>query len=302
MPPTIHKGLRRNLGIKVLSVLLAVLVWILAAAQEKTEVSLIVPVELANIPDTLAIEGSSLQFVHLRLRGSQRSLQDITPQQVSVSLDLSGLKPGDNYVPVGPKDILTPRGVEIVNVSPQNLSMRVAARRLVPVKVTTRGKPAEGYQVGKVSPIPNRIYVIGPPHKVSVVREVSTVPIGIRGASATVRARAELINPDPDLRLMELKPTEVVVEIEGVRTEKVLRGVAVESTGDPAAEVRPDRVTVTVTGPFNLVEPLRAADLKASVDPSVDREKTGARRVRVQAPEGIEITNVTPPGVQIMAE
>ncbi len=291
--------LMNNLGIKVLSFVLAFLLWYLAAGQEKTEVSLIVPVELSNIPDNVALEGSSLEFVHVRIRGSRSILQDLSPQQLRANLDLRDIKTGDSFVAVSGRDINLPPGVDLVNVSPPYLHIKAATRRLVPVKVTLRGRPAEGYELVKATPTPSQIYIIGDPQRVNDAREVHTLPIGLKGAKQSFTVKADLMPLASDVRLMELKPTEVSVEIRPVMVERVFRSIPVILPAGRAAALNPARVQVVIAGPRDQIGKVEAKDVRAEFDWPEGKEKEQTATLMVSLPEGLEVRSVTPPAVRV---
>jgi hypothetical protein len=62
----------RNLGLKVLAVILATLLWITVAGEHVVERSLRVPLEFRNVPETLEIVGNTPDTVDVRLRGCRR--------------------------------------------------------------------------------------------------------------------------------------------------------------------------------------------------------------------------------------
>lgn len=295
----LRKLIVRNGGLKVLSLLLATLLWYLAAGQEKMESSFIVPVEFTNVPDTVALEGNSLEFIHVRMRGSRSAIQELSPEQIRASVDLRNIRPGDHILTIDNRNIHIPKGVELVSVSPQYLSAKISARRLVPIRVALRGRPADGFEVVRYGAIPSKIYIIGPSQKVNVIREVSTFPVSIRGATGSLNARAEMASPDPEVRLLELKPTEVSIVIQGHAEERMFRNVTVRIAGAQGATFTPSKVSVTLKGPFNLLEKMSDDGIDATVEIPQPRERSFSGRVLVSAPEGLNVTAVSPSAVKV---
>ena len=63
-----------HLGLKVLSIALATLVWWMVAGQREAERSLRAPLEFRSIPDQLELVGEPPGLVDVRLRGHDRRL------------------------------------------------------------------------------------------------------------------------------------------------------------------------------------------------------------------------------------
>lgn len=84
----------RHLGLKVLAIALATLLWLTVAGEHVVERSLRVPLEFRNIPLQLEITGDPPDTVDVRLRGSSGVLGRLDPGEVVAVLDLSGGRPG----------------------------------------------------------------------------------------------------------------------------------------------------------------------------------------------------------------
>jgi len=81
---------------KILSLLLAMLLWVYVTGQEKSEMGFAVPLELANIPPNMEIVNKIPHFITLRVRGSSGVLNNVKLGKIKVVLDLSHLKEGKN--------------------------------------------------------------------------------------------------------------------------------------------------------------------------------------------------------------
>jgi hypothetical protein len=79
----------RHLGLKVMALALATLLWLSVAGEHIVERSLRVPLEFRNIPAQLEIVGDPPATVDVRLRGSSSILGRIQPGDVVAVLDLS---------------------------------------------------------------------------------------------------------------------------------------------------------------------------------------------------------------------
>lgn len=203
----------RRLPLMAVSLLAALSFWFLVTVREKIEVGYLVPLVFEKIPPGLALDGTPLGSVYVRLRGSRHTVENILPQQLQARVDLAGAGTGSNFVQITPQMVLLPRGVTLLGISPSYLDLKFLARAAVPVRVRTAGAPAEGFALLSATADPPSVEVVGPPDRVAAVTRVDTEPVAVAGRRESLRQRAELTPPSHHVRLLELRPTEVVVEI-----------------------------------------------------------------------------------------
>jgi len=86
--------LTQNLGWKLLSLLLAVGLWLAIAREPEVATSLSVPVEFKNMRDDLDISGNLPDRVFLEVRGTSGRLSRDNLSALAVVLDLSDAQPG----------------------------------------------------------------------------------------------------------------------------------------------------------------------------------------------------------------
>ena len=84
----------RHLGLKLMAVALATLLWLIVAGDHLVERSLRVPLEYRNIPPELEPVGDPPTEVDVRLRGSSAQLGRLEPRDVVAVLDLATARPG----------------------------------------------------------------------------------------------------------------------------------------------------------------------------------------------------------------
>ena len=78
----------RHLGLKILAIALATLLWLTVAGEHIVERSMRVPLEFRNIPPQLEITGDPPGTVEVRLRGSSAVLGRLDPGEIVAVLDL----------------------------------------------------------------------------------------------------------------------------------------------------------------------------------------------------------------------
>jgi YbbR domain-containing protein len=207
--------LTHNWILKVISLALAAMLWALVATEASSEVGLEVPLEYRNIPPRLEITGDTTNTVQVRLHGSSNVIRDISAKDVSTTIDLSKMRPGDRIVPLSPQNVQAPFGAEVIRVNPSSVRFNLerTMTKTVPVIPTVLGQPSDGFEIGKVTVEPNKVDVDGPESRVNTLKSIATVPIRLDRRQTHVEQSADLDVPDPQIRLSHPGPVNVQVEL-----------------------------------------------------------------------------------------
>src|SRR5512134_486475 len=113
----------RNLGLKVLAVLVAAGLWFVVAGDHVVERSMRVPLEFRNIPQGLEIVGDPPATVDVRLRGSSGTLSKLQPGEVVAMLDLRQARKGMRLFHLQVDEVDRPYGVSVAQIQPSTLSL-----------------------------------------------------------------------------------------------------------------------------------------------------------------------------------
>jgi YbbR domain-containing protein len=294
----------RHLGLKVLSLLLAVALWFMVAGQKEAERSLRVPLEFQNIPERLELTEEPPSFVDVRLRGPAGSLSQIRAGDVVAVLDLSSARAGRRLFHLTAEQVSAPVGLRVVHVLPATLGLtfEASATKTVPIVPVIEGEPARGYEVGRVAASPAMAQVGGPATALQRVTEATTEPLLIEGQRTRISERVNVAVADDSVRVRAGQTTLVTVEIRPAPLERSVDDVAVQvrNLGNRRrAEVTPDRVSVTVKGLASTVEALDAKSVPVFVDlTGLDRGSYNLP-VRLDPTSRFGVTRVTPDRVRV---
>lgn len=205
----------RNLGLKLVALSLATLLWVAVGGQETAERYLPVPIEFQNVPPGLEIAGDTPVSVNVRVRGSSGNLARTEIGEVLAVVDLRNVRPGTRLFHLSPEQVRTPYGVEVVEVSPSSFSLSVERSKVrdVPVVPDITGEPAPGYVKGKVTTEPATIQVAGPESRLRQVTKATTEPVSIEGAMRPVQEQVAIGIPDAEVRMLGAREALVKVEI-----------------------------------------------------------------------------------------
>jgi YbbR domain-containing protein len=281
-----------HLPLRLASLGLASLLWFAIAAETRSEMGLVVPVELQSVPRDLELTGDVVNSVEVRLRASPGVLQRLTPADVSAQLDLAGVVEGERIMHLTPEKIRTPFGVRVVRVSPSiiTLNFERTLQKVVPVRPRIIGRPARGYEVAEILAEPAEIRIAGPKSRLQEIESAFTEAISLEGARADVQDEAGVGLDDPALRVVDVPRARVTARIREERGRKTLPALAIETRGG-VARLQPRSVDVVVEGPLSSLERLAASDVRVWVE--AGRLRVGARvGVSVELAPGFEAVMV----------
>jgi len=293
-----------NLWLKVLSLGLAMLLWMVVSGEETVERGLRVPLELTQVPADLEVLGDVPATVDVRVRGASGTLSRVGNGDVVAVLDLHTALSGRRLFPLTPDQVRVPFGVEIVQVLPSAVTMAFepSASREVPIVPAVDGRPAPGFVVGPLSAEPRVVEVIGPESAVKRATEVLTEPVSVAGARAPVKQSVILGLLDPSLRLKTARSAMVTVQILQAPLERMLRNqpVHLRNLGpNLQAEAVPSAVDLTVRGNRDALGRIAADDLTAFVDLAGLGPGQYSLTVHADSSRDAGVTHVTPETVQV---
>jgi YbbR domain-containing protein len=294
----------RHLWLKVLSVGLALLLWMVVSGEETVERGLRVPLELQQVPAGIELLGDVPTTVDVRVRGASGTLSRVGAGDVFAVLDLRTARSGRRLFPLGPDQVRVPFGVEVAQVTPSAvaLAFEMSAARQVPVVPSADGRPAPGYVVGPMVAEPRSVEVIGPESAVKRVTEVLTEPVSVAGAKGAVKETVSLGLLDPALRLKTARSAVVTVQVVPAPLERTLRNrpVHLRNLG-PAlqAQALPAEVELAIRGNRDALNRVNGDDVVAYVDLAGLGPGQYSLTVHADSPPDAGITRVEPASVQV---
>lgn len=209
----------RNLGLKLLSVCVASLLWLVVAGERVVERVIRVPVEFQNLPADLEIVGNPPEQIEVRVRGGSGTLNRLDPGDLSMVLDLLAARTGRRLFHLTPGQVNAPYAVEVVQVSPSSatIEFETTGIRVVRVQPEIDGTPAEGFEVVSVESVPATVEVAGPESALLALGEAITEPVSIAGQSRTVREIVTVGVVDSSIRVRAPQTATVTVTIAPVK-------------------------------------------------------------------------------------
>jgi diadenylate cyclase len=211
-----------NIGLKVVSLLLAIGLWLVVARDPIAEVEMKVPIEFHNLPDNLEIDSASFTEAQIRVRGPGRVIHRLQVADVHAEIDLAGVRPGERTFDLTGRQVHVPQDVEVVQMIPGqfHLSFDNRATRVVEVRPRVTGNFASGMRVAQVIADPPIIVITGPRRRVDAVEAAVTDPVDVTGAMTRATFVTQAYVPDPLIQVVHPTPIRVTVIMEGSGDEK----------------------------------------------------------------------------------
>jgi len=215
--------LTQNLGWKLLSLLLAVVLWLAIAREPEVAASLSVPVEFKNMRDDLDIIGNLPDRVILEVRGPSGRLTRDNLSTVAAVLDLSDAQPGERTYNIRGRNLNLPAGVAFYRAVPSQLTLRFdqLAVKEEPVQPVFVNRPAS-YRIASQEFSPAQGRIRGSEDRVQAINQVKTDPMDLSGVAGEQVFHTHLNVGDAQVRLVGTS-SDITVR---VKLEKILTGGA----------------------------------------------------------------------------
>jgi YbbR domain-containing protein len=291
-----------NKGLKALSLLLAVLLFIVSR-QPVIDLRLVgVPIEYRGLSPGVKIVGAAEQTVSVRLSGPRDIVRSLTPNQLLVIADLSDKEPGERVVQLKVDESLLPDNVKVMQIEPASIRIKLEPSMTKRVRVEAQfgGKVAEGREIYGVELSPGEVEIEGPQSVVSKMERVLTEIVSLSARAADFQTSVEVEIPQDSLRVKTPGRVELSVKI---GEERMLRRFANAPVlwidKSVTGWLLTKTVRLEVFGPKSAVKALRADDLRVEVKTTNLPPGVTSLTPQVRLPANVEIKNIIPREVKV---
>lgn len=297
-------GLISNLGTKIISLIVAIVLWVVVLGSRNVEVTKEIPLEIITPADVVPANEIP-EKIAFRLAGPKAFLRAILDRRDEpIRVNLSGAKPGLVTYRFFSDNIRVPIGVKVLSINPTAILIKLeyVKRRDVPVHLDLRGTLPDGLRLSGSEVRPTTVRIKGAESRVEGVTEVSTMPVDL----ATVHEHVD--------REVSLDIARLAVQLDGALPRMILNVQGEAGAGAENFRIRNVDIRVMTSYKFNVDEQtatvmVRAApeDLKAlnrnQVYAWVDlrgRPKGNYQEaVHVTLPDSVELVKVIPAKVGV---
>jgi YbbR domain-containing protein len=205
-----------NFALKLMSLLLAVLLWWAVARDPRVEIALSVPIEFHNVPNELEISSEKVPQAEIRVRGPARVVRELSSADIHPVLDLQGAGIGEKTFDLTQREIRLDHDLEVVQVVPAQFRVSLDRRtsREVDVHARVIGTFASGFRILETITDPKKITIIGPDKRVNSIESAITDPVDATGVIGRATFTTNAYIADPLVRVAKPVPIHVTVVTE----------------------------------------------------------------------------------------
>ncbi|MBI3592490.1 MAG: hypothetical protein HY099_03260 [Nitrospirae bacterium] len=198
-----------NIGIKILSVVLALSTWIFVTSRGQTEMAVDAHIGFKNVPKGLEILRENVKTVSLNLRGHERLLKSLRPMDIGVVIDLSNARKGEATYYFDKGNVVAPRSVEILRMEPTSVKVTLdeSISKVVPVKASFTGRPENGYKIASIEVKPSSVRIEGAKTELARIAVLRTETIDITGLDTDIMQNVRLNTNGRNIRTKTLEVT-----------------------------------------------------------------------------------------------
>jgi YbbR domain-containing protein len=238
----------------LISLFLAIVLWYNVGGEQTVDTSVMIPVEVLNLPRELVISNQFKKEIEVTVNGPRTLIMEIENRQITRQIDLSNATPGTRVVANDVSSINLPRGIDVLRIQPNSiiLSLDKLVKKTFPINPVTTGTPMVGYILKRLKMDPEVISITGPETVLSRYEVLRTRVINIAGLNRSVQTQVPL---DLEPAIVELIGETTVTADISIGLEVVQKEYNLPFT-PPANSVEktPTRVRVIASVPQYLID------------------------------------------------
>lgn len=297
----VARAITRNLGAKILALVVAALVWFNASGQEQVVRVRTAPLVVEGLPDSLAIATAVPATAEVRVTASRRQLVTVGFRRLSVAADVTGFGPGRHRVLFTAAHVrglggLDPGAIQVVSPAQLEIDLEAMATRRVQVLPVVVGNlpPHLLMLAGGVQVEPAWVTVRGAGSALDRVHHVPTEPIDLARVRESTEREVVLA---ADHVLYACEPARVTVTLQvSERGERVLANVpptVLLDSDDVEFDIEPPALSLTLEGPSAVLDTLSSGDVSVLITLTGRTPATYRMAPDVILPEGVRVSSMS---------
>jgi len=238
----------------LIALVLAVILWYNVGGEQRVDTSVMIPVEVINLPRELVISNQFKRQIEVSVNGPRSLILELENSQITRQIDLTMATPGTRVVTNDVDSINFPRGIDVLRIQPSSiiLSLDKLIKRTFPINPVTTGEPMIGYILKRLKMDPEVISITGPETVLTQYDVLRTTVINISGLNKSVQTQVPL---DLEPAIVELIGETTVTADIIIGLETVQKEYSLPLKAPPgSAEGTPKKVRVIASVPQYLLD------------------------------------------------
>lgn len=214
----------RNLGYKLVALLLALLLWFDVATEETTVIDYPVPLRIAVEGRDMIVTNEVPDEVEVRFSGRGSDLLRLDKDELAIEKQIRGGENDTTVVSLEPADVQRPADLNVTPVSVTPPRTVVVTDRFtektVPLEPIGAPQTERGYQLVDVAVEPRRVKVRGVTAEVNPIGSLGLDLSQLDPVAGTFDQRLEIAVPE-SLRTVTVMPDSVRITGRAIRVEEI---------------------------------------------------------------------------------
>lgn len=196
--------IRKNLGLKLLALLLSILLWWFVGGESDVQVGFAVPLEIRNIPSGMELTNKVDRQVDVRLSGPSTLINALDQKEIAAVLDLSDAKTGKEIIPLTERSVKVPAGFRLERIYPPSVEVILEnlERKTLPVVPRIGGSSDIQSRIEKTEVSPPSLEVEALPDEFTRLKSLTTEEIVPETAEGVFTAKVRVDSPEGHAKIV----------------------------------------------------------------------------------------------------
>jgi YbbR domain-containing protein len=289
-----------NLGTKLISVAIAVVLWMIVLGSRNVEATKDIPLEVIT-PSDVVPANDIPDHISFRLSGPKAFLRTVLDRKEEpIRVNLAGAKPGLVTYRFFSDNIRVPIGVKVLTISPTSVLIKLEylKKRDVPVKLELRGAMPDGFRIARTEVKPDTVRIKGAESRVDGLSELVTTPVDVSNLRQSLDREVPLDLSRYNVQLDGPLP-HVLIEVEPVSANYRIKNVDVHVMTALNYKLEDKTVSVLVRADPKDLKSLSHGRIYGVVDLSGKPKGKYTESVKIIVPDGVGLVKVIPEKVNV---
>ncbi len=205
----------KNLGLKVLALFIALLVWTIITGRERAsdEMTLRIPVEIVNPPLNIEVKSIRPEEVQVSVQGKTQLLNALGSRSLTVRIDLARFSESAKLQFFAEDYIEKPESLSILSVHPKMVEIHLEEliSKTVAVRLTSRGRLPAGFRPEDLRINPTRVTIYGYRSEIDKLTAISSEEIDLAALEPGVPLTVSLKQGPEILKFVDSREIQVLL-------------------------------------------------------------------------------------------
>ena len=296
--------MKKNLGLKILSLIVAILLSIYVNGRlQNSVISFIVPIEVKNLPEEKIILHPKTLQAKVTLRGPSYLVTKLATNPTALKVNIpKNIRGNTVEVPLATNELELPPTVKVDGIDPAKLTLKLDERveQVVKLKVPTIGEISKSLELESLTTEPKVVKVSGPQTLLMDLTSLETTPIDLREVKEKSTQDVVVLVPNEFTKL-ETEKAIVTIDVITKRAERQFPKLPIEIRAKTGGSylAKPSIATIDVAGPLELIDGLKETDLIPFVRIESDFKGTKEFKLQVETREEVNIISSHPESLKV---